>query len=56
MDIEAQIIEGASENEAKLEEIEQRIKYQRKNQDLKCNVCGKNYENINNLKVSEKFI
>lgn len=51
MDFEAEAHRNISENEEQLESDDQGIKNQRKDQDLKCNVCGKNYENVNNLKV-----
>jgi hypothetical protein len=50
MNFQAQIIEELS----KKDEDKSNTKCRIKDQDLKCNVCGKEYENVNNLKVSYK--
>lgn len=52
MDLEAQIVEETIEDQAEQLINSQRIKNSSKNKDLKCNVCGKSYENVNNLKVN----
>lgn len=51
MNFQAQITEEISESNEKSELSSPRIRKVLNEHNLKCNVCGKQYENVNNLKV-----